>query len=313
MATVSATRKRRLTPDLSSLMYFLRKYKFELILITPLILYVLGFTLLPVIQNVALSFQKLHEGGDFPTVESYQALFDKYRFTEAFINTIVIALVSVSLEMLVGLGIALMLSQEFRGRGLFRAIMLLPMGIPTVVAATNMRYIFGSSGYLNEFLFDVSTFLSNIGIMSGPIGDLNFLQEPLALFAVAISDMWKVTPLVMLILLAGLEAIPRELYQAAEVDGASLWQRFTQITLPLLRPAITSAIIIRGIDAFRIFVHPLALGVSGQVPVLASFAYNEYTNAHLTISAAASTILLVMIMVTVVSYLRLVGGEEVVR
>jgi trehalose transport system permease protein len=92
-----------------------------------------------------------------------------------------------------------------------------------------------------------------------------------------------------------------------------MWQRFSMITLPLLRPAITSAVIIRGIDAFRIFVHPLALGVSGQVPVLASFAYNEYTNVHLTTSAAASSLLLVMILIAVMAYLRIVGVREVVR
>jgi trehalose transport system permease protein len=176
-----------------------------------------------------------------------------------------------------------------------------------------MRYIFASSGYLNEILYDISTVLISAGIMNEPFPTLNFLQEPLALLGVALSDMWKVTPLVMLILLAGLEAIPRDLYEAAEVDGASVWQRFTQITLPLLRPAITSAVIIRGIDAFRIFVHPLALGVSGQVPVLASFAYNEYTNVHLTTSAAASTILLAMIMISVLAYLRLVGAREIVQ
>ena len=292
---------------------FFRQYKFELLLITPLFLYVLGFTLYPVIQNVALSFQQHYEGGNFPTFDSYQVLFNRYRFTEALTNTLVIALISVSMELLIGLGIALMLSREFRGRGLFRAVMLLPMGIPTVVAATNMRYIFASSGYLNEVVYGVSSFLAKIGILSGPADPINFLQGPLAVLSVAISDMWKVTPLVMLILLAGLEAIPRDLYQAAEVDGASVWQRFRFVTLPLLRPAITSAVIIRGIDAFRIFVHPLALGVSGQVPVLASFAYNEYTNVHLTTSAAASTILLVMILVTVLLYLRLVGAREAVR
>ena len=313
MTTPSIRRRHFKVLNLGVIVSFLRKYRFEIVLILPLLLYVLGVTLVPVIQNVALSFQQHYEGGNFPTLDSYRVLFSKYKFTEAFINTVAISLVSVSLEMLLGLGVALLLSQEFRGRGLFRAIMLLPMGIPTVVAATNMRYLFGSSGYLNEFLFDISTLLTHLGVLSEPLPRLNFLQEPLALFGVAISDMWKVTPLVMLILLAGLESISRDIYEAAEVDGASSWQRFTHITLPLLRPAITSAVIIRGIDAFRIFVHPLALGVSGQVPVLASFAYNEYTKAHLTTSAAASTILLVMIMIAVIAYLRLVGAEEVVR
>lgn len=313
MTSDSMARRKPVQLSLGEVLTFLKKYKFELVLITPLLLYVLGFTLVPVIQNVALSFQQHYEGGGFPTIDSYQVLFSRYGFKQAFVNTIVISLVSVSLEMLLGLGVALMLSQEFRGRGLFRAIMLLPMGIPTVVAATNMRYIFGSSGYLNEFLFDISNILMRIGVVNEPFPTLNFLQEPLALLGVAISDMWKVTPLVMLILLAGLESISRDIYEAAEVDGASLWQRFFGITLPLLRPAITSAVIIRGIDAFRIFVHPLALGVSGQVPVLASFAYNEYTNAHLTTSAAASTILLLMILIAVLAYLRLVGTEEVVQ
>ena len=298
---------------LRMLRVFFRHYWFELLLITPLFVYVLGFTLLPVIQNVALSFQQHYEGGGFPTLDSYRVLFAEYRFVEALLNTIFISLMSVSMELALGLILALMLSQEFRGRGLFRAILLLPMGIPTVVAATNMRYLFASSGYINELLYDVSSLLARAGLVSEPFGGVNFLQAPFSIFTVAISDMWKVTPLVMLILLAGLESIPRELYEASRVDGASWWQRFFQITLPLLRPAITSAVIIRGIDAFRIFVHPLALGVAGQVPVLASFSYNEYTNVHLTTSAAASTILLLMILVAVIAYLKLLGTEEVVR
>lgn len=313
MATLSIPRQQAIQKGLRSIPNFLRQYWFELLLITPLFLYVLGFTLVPVIQNVVLSFQQHHLGGNFPTLDSYKQLFGQYRFGDAVINTISIAMISVSLEMVLGLGLALMLAQEFRGRGLFRAILLLPLGIPVVVAATNMRYIFGSSGYLNEFLFDVSSLLVSWGLLADTAPRLNFLQEPLALFGVAISDMWKVTPLVMLILLAGLEAIPRDLYEAADVDGASAWQRFTQITLPLLVPAITAAVIIRGIDAFRIFVHPLALGVSGQVPVVATFAYNEYTSVHLTSSAAASSILLVMILVAVVAYLRLAGGRDVIQ
>ena len=128
---------------------FLHYYWFELVLITPLMAYVLGFTLYPVLQNITLSFQEPYEGGGFPTLASYSRLLSEYRFGEAFVNTLVISLIGVSGELLLGLGVALMLSQKFKGRGVFRAIMLLPMGIPTVVAATNMRYIFSSSGYLD--------------------------------------------------------------------------------------------------------------------------------------------------------------------
>ncbi len=206
-----------------------------------------------------------------------------------------------SLELVLGLMVAMMMARRFRGRGIFRAIILLPLGIPVVVAASNMRYIFLSSGYLNQALMDLN-------LISQPI---DWLAEPLALFTVAMSDMWKVTPLVMLILLAGLESIPTELYEAAQVDGAGVWHRFRYVTLPLLRPAITSAVVIRGIDAFRIFAHPMGLGVGRTVPVLSTFGYYEYQRVYYTTSAATSTILLVMILVTVVLYIRLAGTEEI--
>ena len=134
-----------------------------------------------------------------------------------------------------------------------------------------------------------------------------------ALITVAVADAWKVTPLVMLILLAGLQAIPRQLYEAAHTDGAGPWQQFQCITLPLLRPAITMALIVRGVDAFRIFALPLAL-VGRNLPVLATYAYVEYLeygNQHT--AAASSVILLLMIVLSVGTYLRLAGPGEVLR
>lgn len=280
---------------------FLKRHWFEIVLITPLFLYVFGTTLIPVFASILLGFQNPPRGGGFPSLESYRLVIEDYQFVSAFTNTLVVTFISVSLELVLGLIVAMMMSRPFRGRGLFRAIMLLPLGIPVVVAAANMRFIFLSSGYLNEALMDLS-------LISQPI---DWLKDPLALLTVAVSDMWKVTPLVMLILLAGLESIPSELYEAAEVDGANVWQRFRGITLPLLKPAITSAVIIRGIDAFRIFAHPMGLGVGRTVPVLSTFGYYEYQRVYYTTSAATSTILLLMILVAVVLYIRLVGTEEI--
>jgi trehalose transport system permease protein len=234
-------------------------------------------------------------------LESYRLVIQDYQFVSAFTNTLIVTFTSVSLELVLGLIVAMMMARPFRGRGVFRAVMLLPLGIPVVVAASNMRYIFLSSGYLNQALMDLN-------LISQPI---DWLAEPLALFTVAISDMWKVTPLVMLILLAGLESIPTELYEAAQVDGAGVWHRFRYVTLPLLKPAITSAVVIRGIDAFRIFAHPMGLGVGRTVPVLSTFGYYEYQRVYYSTSAATSTILLVMILVTVVLYIRLAGTEEI--
>ena len=234
-------------------------------------------------------------------MDSYRLVVQDYQFVSAFTNTLIITFTSVSLELVLGLMVAMMMARPFRGRGIFRAIILLPLGIPVVVAASNMRYIFLSSGYLNEALIDLN-------LITQPI---DWLADPLALLTVAISDMWKVTPLVMLILLAGLESIPSELYEAAQVDGSNVWQRFRYITLPLLKPAITSAVVIRGIDAFRIFAHPMGLGVGRTVPVLSTFGYYEYQRVYYTTSAATSTILLVMILVAVLLYIRLAGTEEI--
>ena len=135
----------------------------------------------------------------------------------------------------------------------------------------------------------------------------------LAVLTVAVADTWKVTPLVMLILLAGLQAIPRQLYEAARTDGATSWQQFQRITLPLLRPAITMALIVRGVDAFRIFALPLAL-TGRNLPVLSTYAYVEYVEyGNPNTAAASSTLLLLMIVVTVAAYLRFAGREEVLR
>jgi trehalose transport system permease protein len=116
-----------------------------------------------------------------------------------------------------------------------------------------------------------------------------------------------------LILLAGLEAIPGDLYEAARTDGASRWRQFRAITLPLLKPALTMALIVRGVDAFRIFALPLAL-VGRGLPVMSTYAYVEYLEYGSPHTAAASSaILLAMILLTVGTYLWLVGSEEVLR
>jgi trehalose transport system permease protein len=280
---------------------FLRHHWFETVLVSPLFIYVFGTTLVPVLASMLLGFQNPPRGGGFPSLESYRLVLGNYEFETAFANTLAITFLSLILELGLGLMAAMMMTRTFRGRGLFRAILLLPLGIPVVVAAANMRYIFLSSGYLNEALMDLN-------IIAQPI---DWLKEPLVVGTIAFTDTWKVTPLVMMILLAGLESIPRDLYEAAEVDGASGWARFRYITLPLLMPAVTTAVVIRGIDAFRIFAHPMGLGVSRTAPVLSTFAYYEYQRVYYTTSAATSTILLLMILVTVVLYVRFAGTEEI--
>jgi ABC-type sugar transport system permease subunit len=131
---------------------FLRQHWFEVVLVSPLFIYVFGTTLVPVFASILLGFENPPRGGGFPSLESYRLVLGNYEFETAFTNTVAITVLSVSLELGLGLVVAMMMTRTFRGRGLFRAIMLLPLGIPVVVAASNMRYIFLASGYLNEAL-----------------------------------------------------------------------------------------------------------------------------------------------------------------
>lgn len=269
--------------------------------LAPLTLYLAAFTFIPVVSTLLLSFQ---DPQGYWSFDAFRAISSHYQFSEAVVNTLVITGLGLGLELCLGLATAITLIGRFRSQGLVRVLLLIPLGVPTIVAASAMRYVFGTVGYLNEVLY-------RLGLLSLPIDWIG--QRWLAVMTVAVADAWKVTPLVMLILLAGLQAIPREVYEAARTDGAGAWQQFLRITLPLLRPALTMALIVRGVDAFRIFALPLALA-GRNLPVLSTYAYVEYLeygNQHT--AAASSAILLLMILLTVGAYLRLAGPGEVLR
>ncbi len=167
-------------------------------------------------------------------------------FIEAVITTIVFTVVSVALELLIGLFMALVVNSNFRGRGVMRAVMLVPWAIPTVISARLWELMLKdtSAGIFNKILLDLGLIAAPQAWLSNPS-----LQIPTAI----IVDVWKTAPFMALILLAGLQVIPRDLYEAAAVDGASPMRRFFSITLPLLRPAIAIALIFRTLDALRVF------------------------------------------------------------
>jgi trehalose transport system permease protein len=265
-------------------------------MVLPLTLYIGLLTLVPVLQAIGLSFTDRYTGA-FPTFSNYQYITSRPDFGNAFINTIGITLMGVTMEMVFGLIMALMLARQFRGRGFFRTIILTPMGVPTLVAGAAMLYFFRTNGYLNEALL-------RLGIISLPV---YWTESGLrGMFAVALADMWKVTPIVVLLLLAGLEAIPGDVYEAADVDGASRWQSFWSITFPLLMPAITMALIVRAIDAFRIFDVVMVMA-SRSIPVMSTFVYINYFDFQDPYSAsAAATILLLMIVAFIGIYFLLV-------
>lgn len=275
---------------------WLRSHWLEVAMVLPLALYILLLTFVPVLQAIALSFTDRYTDS-FPTLSNYSYIVSRPDFVSAFINTIGITLIGVTLEMTFGMTIALMLARKFQGRGFFRTIMLTPMGVPTLVAGAAMLYFFRTNGYVNEALL-------RLGLIDVPV---YWTESGLrGMFAVALADMWKVTPIVVLLLLAGLEAIPGDVYEAANVDGANWWETFRDVTLPLLMPSITMALILRAIDAFRIFDVVMVMA-SRSIPVMSTFVYINYFDFQDPYSAAAAaTILLLMIVAFVAAYFFLV-------
>lgn len=280
----------------------IKKYRFEILCILPFIVFLLIFTLTPITRVITLSFQAapaFSEGGRF-TFAHYKALFSQKAFKEAFFNTLFIALISLIFEITLGLVLALLLFKNSGLKRFLRPLFILPLAIPTAVAGVTMGYLFSNSGWINRILMDIGLIKSPIYWMSGGIRSL---------MMVALADTWKVTPIVMLILLTGLQSIDDSLYKAARIDGAGNFYIFRRVTLPLLMPAITSAVIIRGIDAFRIFALPLIL-MGQNLKVVGTYAYLEYAefNNYYT-SAASSVILLLMIFTAVIVYIKTAGRK----
>lgn len=182
----------------------------------------------------------------FVGLENYLDLLARRPFWEAVRNTVIFTVVSVTLEVGLGLFMALIVHSGFRGRGLMRAAMLIPWALPTVVSARMWNYmLIDTYGVVNDIL------VTRLGLLPEKVA---WLAEPgLALAAVIAVDVWKTTPFAALLLLAGLQLIPPQTYEAAAVDGASRWQQFTRITLPLLRPTLLVVVIFRTLDALRVF------------------------------------------------------------
>ena len=188
-------------------------------------------------------------GGLQPTkfvgLRNYRDLYHDTISRNAVVETVKFTVITVSFEFVLGMIIALVVNSNFKGRGVMRAMMLVPWAIPTVISARMWQLMYDDVfGVINDAGL-------RLHLIHHPIAWIS--QPNTALGAVSAVDIWKTTPFVALLLLAGLQVIPRELYEAAQVDGASAWQQFWRITIPLLRPAILVALIFRTLDALRVF------------------------------------------------------------
>jgi multiple sugar transport system permease protein len=231
----------------------------------PALVLLAGITIYPIIYVVYLSLHKkllIFDISKFTGLENYAFLVQDDRFWNALKNTFYFTAVSVTLELLLGLAIALLINRAFSLKGLIRAAVLIPWAIPTVVSARMWEWMYNTD-------FGVLNYLLGIKI--------NWLGSPFwALHAAIIMDVWKATPFVVILLTAGLQVIPLELYQAAQLDGAGNWALFRRVTLPLLKPVIMVVLIFRTLDAFRIFDAIYVLtggGPANATETLSIYAY----------------------------------------
>lgn len=241
-------------------------------------------------------------GTPFIGVGNYVEAYGDVRFRQALLNTTGFVVVSVALELVLGLLFALAMSRARRGRGAIRVIVLLSWAVPAVVAALVWRFLFEDSG------------LAATAIRSAGVVDAGFswLAHPVAAWVpIVLADAWKMTPFVALLLLAGLESIDPALYDAAKLDGASEWRQFREITLPLLRPALLVAVLFRSLDAFRVF--DVIFVLTGGGPGTATEPISLYTFTtllqHLRFGygAALSMVVFAITFCLALLYIRLLG------
>jgi multiple sugar transport system permease protein len=238
----------------------------------------------------------------FVGFDNYTEAFGSSEFWESVKNTFIFTGLSVSLELAIGLGMALAMHAAFKGRGLLRTVVLVPWAVLTVVSAITWRTLFEPDLGLAPVILD------KIGIA----GNVVWLgQEGYAMAVMVLADVWKTAPFMALLLLAGLQVIPDDVYDAAKVDGATTWQRFRSITIPLLMPAILVALIFRTLDALRIFDLPYVLtGGSNGTTTLSLIAHQELTtNRLIGYGSALAVLTFVIVMAVSFLYIRTVGGN----
>jgi multiple sugar transport system permease protein len=267
------------------------------LLCAPAMVVMLAVTAYPIGYAIWLSLQKadLRFPGEneFIGLSNYVSVLASDVWWNAVANTAIITVISVAIELVLGMALALVMHRAIFGRGAVRAAILVPYGVVTVVAAIAWRYAFTPD----------NTFIPAIAEWAP-------LTEPVGQFTVIIlTEVWKTTPFMALLLLAGLALVPDELHEAAKVDGAGRIQRFFRITLPLMRPAILVALLFRTLDAFRVFDSVFIL-TQGQAATetVSILGYNQLiVRLNLGIGSAASVLIFLLVILIAVFFIKVLG------
>jgi multiple sugar transport system permease protein len=271
-------------------------------LVFPSLAFLAVLVLIPTFQVLYLSL--VAEGGDL-TLENFRRMLADLRFSEALRNTLLLLLLIVPLQVALALVIALLINSRLRAHRWLQYLYTLPLAVSDLAAGIVWLAVFTERGYL-------SSTLQNVGLINQPVLWLSFDNFAGLLTAIVIAESWRTTAIVLVILLAGLALIPRDLVETAELFGASRVRRTLVVVLPLLRPSLQSALIVRTILALPIFGVVLALA-GRNVPVLAGEAYTWYVdNRSEHIAAAYAVVILGLSVLGIIMYLRAHGLREAV-
>lgn len=263
------------------------------LLILPCLAFLALLFFVPLVQTIALAFQ-VHGAW---SLANFATMADDLNFSDAVVNTFTIVVIAVPLQLALAMAMALMLRGLRRGRDIVLWIWSIPLGISDLAAGLVWLAILTDQGFLNTALF-------RLGFIPGPTAWLTY-ETPVALLAaIAIAELWRATAIVLVILVAGVQMLPKEYLEAADVFGATPWQRFTRITLPLLKPTIQTALILRTVLAFEMFAIVQAIG-GRNFPVLVGEAYNwQYFNQDAPVAACYAVVVMVVSLAATAIYLR---------
>jgi multiple sugar transport system permease protein len=275
--------------------------KLAYLLITPAVVLMLAVTAYPIVYALWLSLQRYNLASPADTkfigFENYATILsDKYWWT-AFVVTAIITVISVAIEFVLGMALALVMHRTIFGKGLVRTAILIPYGIVTVAASYSWYYAWTpGTGYLANLL---------------PDGSAPLTQQIPSLAIIILAEVWKTTPFMALLLLAGLALVPEDLLKAAQVDGAGPWTRLIKVTLPLIKPAILVALVFRTLDAFRIFdnIYVLTGGANDTASVSILGYDNLFKAFNIGLGSAISVLVFLSVAVIAFIYIKLFGAS----
>jgi len=263
------------------------------LLVGPATVFLVLLFVVPLVQTIALAFTDNGEA----SLTNFRKMVGDLNFGISISNTFLLVLAVIPLQLCLALTMAMMVQKLEKGRDLVLWIMIIPLGISDLAAGLVWLTILQDRGYFN-------TVLNMLGLIDGPVNWLSY-ESPISLFVgVMLAEIWRATAIVVVILISGLQLIPKEYAEAAEVFGANSWTRFRKITLPLLKPSIQSALILRTVLAFEVFAVVYAL--SGRnFPVLVGEAYAwQHVNQNNGVAAAYAILVMVISLAATVIYIK---------